>query len=76
MINSLSTALHAVHRRMLTSLSVDMILLPRYVNYSSYFRGLPLKLVMARSCFKHMNSVLFAFMSISMLPATFSNAVQ
>ena len=32
----------------LTSLSVDEILLPRYVNLSTNFRGLPLKVDMAQ----------------------------
>ena len=40
--------------RRLTSLSVDKILLPRYLNWSTNFRGLE----MAPSCLKHMNSVL------------------
>ena len=41
MIDNLSIAIHALLMRMLTSLSVDEILLLRYVNWSSYFRGLP-----------------------------------
>ena len=46
---------------MLTSLSVDKMLLQRYVNWSTNFRGFPLRREMAAFCFKHINSVLFAF---------------
>ena len=43
----------AVH--MLTLRSVDGILLPRYVNLSTNFRGQPFKMVMTSSHSKHMN---------------------
>ena len=43
MINNLSIAVHAFVRFMLTSLSVDEMLLLRYVNWSINFRGLLLK---------------------------------
>ena len=36
----------------LTSLSIDEILLPRYVNMCTIFRGLPLKVKMAPYCLK------------------------
>ena len=42
-IDNLSIAFHTFTRHMLTSLSVNEILLPRYVNWSTNFRGLPLK---------------------------------
>ena len=42
MIDNLSIAV-----RMLTSLSIDEILLPRYVNWSTNFRVLPLRMEMA-----------------------------
>ena len=44
MINDQSIAVHAFPMRILTSLSVDEILLPRYVKWSSNFRGLSKKL--------------------------------
>ena len=54
MINNLSVSVHAF--TMLALLSVDEILLPRYGNYSSIFRGLPLKVEMFPSCLNCMNS--------------------
>ena len=44
---------------MLTSLSLDEMLLPRYVNWSTNSKGMPLRVEMAPSCLKHTNSVLF-----------------
>ena len=61
MTDYLLIAVHTFAEHMLTSLSVDEILLPKYVNLSTNFRDLPLKVEMAPSYFKHMNSVLFAF---------------
>ena len=52
-----STAVHTLPMHML-SLSVDKILLPRYANSSTNFRGLPFNEEMAPSWLKHMNSVL------------------
>ena len=60
-IDSLSIAVNAFSRRMLTSLSVDEILLLRYVNLFTNFRGLLLKVAIALFPFKHTNSVLFSF---------------
>ena len=40
--DELSIAVHAFTRRIITSLSVDEILLPRYVNLYTNFRGQPL----------------------------------
>ena len=42
MIDNLSIGVHAFALHMLTSFSVDEILLPRYVNWSINFKGLPL----------------------------------
>ena len=41
MVDNLPVPSHAFPMRMLTSLSVDKILLLRYINYSNNFRGLP-----------------------------------
>ena len=46
--------------RMMTSFSVEELLLPRFVNWSTNFRRLPL-VKMALFCLKQMNSVLFGF---------------
>ena len=61
MIDNLWIAVQVFASHMLTSLSVDEILLPRYINLSTNFRGLLLK-VKISPCLKHMKSVLFAFM--------------
>ena len=58
-IDSLSIAFHAFARCISTSLSVDDILLPRYVNWFTDFRGLPLRLEIAPFCLKYMKSVCF-----------------
>ena len=44
-------------RHMLASLLIDEILLPKYMNLSPNFRGLPLKVKMAHSCLKYINSI-------------------
>ena len=59
MVDNLSIAVYAFPMRSLASLSVDEILLLRYVNWSTNFRGLPLKVETAPSCLKHMNSVFY-----------------
>ena len=61
MIESLSMAVHAFARRILTSLSVDETLLPRYVNLSSNFRGMAFRVEMGTPRLKYMYSVLFTF---------------
>ena len=71
-IRSLFITVHALTRCMLKLLSVDVILLPRYVNRSSNFRGLPLKVDMHLSCLKHMNSVLLAFTQRLMPPVAYN----
>ena len=47
MIDNLSIAFQAFARGMLTSFSVDGMLLLRYINSSTKSRGLPLKMEMA-----------------------------
>ena len=61
MIDSFSILVNAFARCMFTRLSVDEILLPRYVNWSTHFRALPLTGVTALSTLKYINSVLFEF---------------
>ena len=61
MISNLSIAIHDIAMRMLTSLSEDKILLPRYVNFSTNLIDLPFKVEMVPFRLKFMNSVLFAF---------------
>ena len=41
MVDNLSIAVHALPISMLKSLSIDVILLPRYMNWSTNFKGLP-----------------------------------
>ena len=60
MIDNLSIAVNAFDRCILTSLSVDEILLPRYGNLFTNFRGQPLKVEVAPSRSKLMYSALFA----------------
>ena len=67
MIDNLSIADHAFTRCTLTSISVDEILLPRYMNLSTNFKGLPIKVEMVPSSFKQRNPVLFAFLLQAML---------
>ena len=55
-------ALYAFSLHMLTLLSVDEILLPRYTNRFIDFKGSPLKVKVDPFCLKHTNTVLFAFM--------------
>ena len=61
MIDNMSLAFNAFTRSMLTSPSVDEILLLRYANWSTNFRGLPFRVEMAPFYLKHMCSVLFQF---------------
>ena len=57
MIDNLSRAVQASTRRISTSLSVDEIMLLRYMNLSTNFRGRPLKVEMAPSRLKHTYSI-------------------
>ena len=59
---SIKLALSNPWRYMLRSFSVDEIFLPRHVNCSSNFMGLPLEVDMVLSNLKLMNSVSFTFM--------------
>ena len=70
--DNLPIAFHTFIRRMLISLSVDKILLPRYQNWSTNFRGLPLRVKLCLYCLKHIHSVLFAFMLRPMPLAAYS----
>ena len=54
MIDILSIAVHPYPMCMLTSLSVDEIFLLKYVNWSTNFRGLPLKMEIAVYGLKHL----------------------
>ena len=47
MIDSLSIAVHAFVSRVSMSFLVDETLLPRYVNLSTSFRGVPSRVVMS-----------------------------
>ena len=55
MIDNLSVAVLAFASHKLTSLSVDEILLLRYMNLPTNLRGLPFKVEMASFGLKHMN---------------------
>ena len=58
MVFNLSMAVQAFPMRILMSRSVDDMSLPRYVNCSTDFRGLPSSVEMSPCCPKHMYSVL------------------
>ena len=58
---NLLIAVRALSMHLLMLLSVDEILLPRYVNWCTNFRGLPFQEEIALSWLKHMNSVLSEF---------------
>ena len=58
---SLWSTVYVLVEHKLTSLSVDEILLLRYVNLSTNFRSLSLWVEIAPSHLKHVDSVLFAF---------------
>ena len=55
MIDNMSIAPHTFVRCMLTTLSINEILLPRYVNQSTNFRDLLFKVEKVPSCLKEMN---------------------
>ena len=56
--DNLSIADHAFPMGILTALSVDKILLPRYVNESTNFKALSFSVNLSPSCLKNMDSVL------------------
>ena len=55
MVDNLLIAVHVFSMHMLTLLSVDEILLPKYVNCSTNLRGLLSNVEMEPTCLKHMN---------------------
>ena len=71
MVDKYSIIIYTLPRHIWTSLSVDEILLPSYINWSTIFRGLPFN-EMAQSWFKHMNSVLSDFIKRPMVLAACS----
>ena len=68
----LSIAVHAFAKRMLMSLSVDVILLPSYVNLFTNFRDFLRRAEVTPACLKHMHFVSFAFTWTTMSPAACS----
>ena len=72
MIDILSLIVNGFARCTLISLSVDQILLPKYVNLPTNFRGWPLKVEMVPSHLRHLNSVLYSFMKRLIFPAACS----
>ena len=69
-IDNLSIAVHTFIRHMLTSLSAVEILLLRYVNLSTNFRCLPLKVEIAPFGLKHINSYLCSHRGQCLLQVT------
>ena len=61
MIDKQSTAFYVFARCMLISLSVDEMLLPKYVNLFTKNRGWPLRVAMLPFCKNYIYSVLFSF---------------
>ena len=55
-VDNQSIAVHALPMSVLILLSVDEILLPRYMNLSTSFRGLPFNNKMEPSWLKHADS--------------------
>ena len=62
MVDNLLIVVHDLLKQMLEPFSVDEILLPRYMNWSTNFKGLPFNEEMALSWLKRMNSILYEFM--------------
>ena len=62
--NSLSIAIQAYSRCVLTSLSEDEIILLRYVNLFTNFRGPPFRVVMTPLRSKHKHSVLWSMLPV------------
>ena len=52
MINNLPIAFYTFARSMLSSLSIDEMLLLRYANWFTIIRGLPLRVKIAPFCLK------------------------
>ena len=72
MIDKLSISVHAFAGSILKSLSAVKTLLPRYMNLSISFRGLPSRLEIFPSQWKHIYSILFEFTWWPMPPAVCS----
>ena len=67
MVINQSIAVHGISMLQLTLLSVDEILLLRYMNWSTDFRGLSFNKEMPSSCLKHMNSFfIWAYIAASL----------
>ena len=60
-VDNLLIAVDALTIRMLSSLSLDKILLLKFINWSTNFRGLPINDEMTPLLLKYMNSVLSEF---------------
>ena len=73
MIDNLSIATHDFAKLMLTSLSVDEILLLRYVNLSNNFKGLSLNDFFS---FKVHELYLFTFVLRPMRPAAYYRLIE
>ena len=58
MVDNLSIAIYAFPMRMLILLSVDKILLPRYMKWSTNFRGLSFSVELTPFCLKYINFAL------------------
>ena len=72
LVVNLSIAIHAIPMCMLTSLSIDKILLRKYVNWSTHFRGLSFIEEMVLCGLNHMNYVLSKFKQWPMPPSACS----
>ena len=72
--HSILIATHVFPWSMLTSLSVDKILLPN-ANRFTNFRGLPLNMEMAPFCWKYINSVLLMF-TLRLMPSVFCSYLR
>ena len=61
MIDNLSIVVHVFSLHILILISVDEILLTKFVNGLTNLGGLPLNVKIIPFCLKYLNSVLFAF---------------
>ena len=71
-IDNLSMAVHGFARHILMSLSVDEMLLPRYMKVSTNFREPPFRGKMSPSWLKHLHFILSAFTWRPLPPAACS----
>ena len=70
MVDNLLIVVHRLFIRMLTPLLIDEILLPRYMNWSTNFRGLSFNEKKALPSLKHVISVLSEFVRRPLLLVT------